>query len=91
MKTRLLLFISCILFIQNCAEDAFSSYQKRRGTAVDDNASTDTAVRAVSLVVDQSILNCSDNTKCHLEDLQNISQNDHSIKSLIVSEADIMT
>lgn len=91
MKIRLLMLSLFLFVIQNCANDSLASYQKRRGTSLDDTASTDETTRSVGLILNQSVINCSDNPKCHLEEIQNISQNEHSIKSLIVADSDLLS
>ena len=83
-KSILLTFFLSIILLQSCAMDSTS--QQRRAAS-----DTGAAVQTPSLSVDQEILNCSNSSKCHLEEIQNLVPSTTNVNSLIVAESDIIT
>ena len=83
------LFLSAIL-LQSCAMDSTSDYQKRRLASEQNAGAEDASAKTPNLVVEE-VLNCSDSTKCHIEEIQNSALGVNSINGLIVAEPEALT
>ena len=88
-KIILLTFFLSTILLQNCAMDSMSSYQQRR--AASDTGATDAAIQTPTLTVDQDVINCSNSSNCHLEEIQSSTPSTSNVNSLIVAESDIIT
>jgi hypothetical protein len=102
MRSKSILLImplALAVLAAGCTSDSVSSYRERRmpspygaetdptGTVVAQEAATPVP----DITVDQEVVNCTDNPKCHLEEMQDTGTDPYMIDSLIVADSEALT